>query len=161
MFILLTSKQRKEKRAVEEIMSIVFQKDPSIDIIGIQIKPGLSLLESKVSINDLKSLLTKVKRAYAIKIIPLEYRFKKIEEIFSLIQEKIYNKKVAIRCSSRFNVKGHEVEKMLGLMLNNINMKIDLSQPDFVIAIEPIMDHLYVSILELKDYLFFTNKKRI
>jgi tRNA(Ser,Leu) C12 N-acetylase TAN1 len=161
MFILLTSKLRKEKRAVEEIISIVLQKDPSINIIGIQIKPGLSLLESKISISDLKSLLIKVKRAYTIKIIPLEYRFKRIEEIASLIQEKVYNKKVAIRCSSRFNVKGHEVEKMLGAMLNKINMKIDLKQPDFVIAIEPIMDHLYVSILTLKDYLFFANKKRI
>jgi THUMP domain. len=161
MFILITSKPRKEKRAVEEIISLILQKDPSVRIIGIQIKSGLSLIESKINIDELKNLLSKIKRAYAIKIIPLEYRFKNIEEIPLLIKERSYGKKVAIRCSSRYKVSGHYIEKEIGNILNSFNIKIDLNKPDFVVVIEPVLDYFYVSILELKDYLFFTNKKRI
>lgn len=161
MKIIFTSKAGKEKRALEEILSILFQLDPSSKLEALAIKGGLSIVSSNVSKKDLFNLLTRFKRAYVKRIVPVDLITKDLSSILSLISEEHEKKSFAVRCSSRFGISSSEIERYVGKLLKDKGIKINLTNPDFIIAIEPIHDHFYVSLLSNKEYKLFLSKKSI
>jgi len=165
MYVLITSKQNKEEKAIEEIISILYQKDPNVNIVFIGIKPGLSCIETNLDKKELKEILLKSKKGYFIKVIPIDLKVKDYKEaIYDFLiknKEKIKDSSFAIRCTSRFKVSSKQVEIEAGRILKENNLKINLRNPDYVIVIEPIKDEFFISFLSLKDYQFFLNKKKI
>jgi tRNA(Ser,Leu) C12 N-acetylase TAN1 len=163
--IIITSPQNKEDRAVEEVLSLIFQKDENAKILIKAIKPGLSLIESNVTKEDLASILKNLNRTYFIKVIPIDIETKDYKEaIKNWISENIQNlrnKSFAVRCTSRFGISGTFIEKEVGAILNSYGIKINLKNPDYIIIIQPIYDRFFISFLNSKSYLIFLSRRKI
>ena len=161
MKILVTCKPYKEKKAVEEILSLLFQFDPSSKLDDIQIKPGLFSVETQAKKEDIVKVLLKYRRSYIYKVLPIDLitnNLDEISKIFYLIEE---NKSLAIRCRSRFGISAGEIERKLGEIAKNKGLKINLENPDYVIIIEPVKSNFYISFLTFFQYKILTGKKSL
>jgi tRNA(Ser,Leu) C12 N-acetylase TAN1 len=159
--ILITCKPYKEKKALEEILSLLFQFDPSSKLDDIQIKPGLFSVETQAKKEDIVKVLLKYRRSYIYKVLPIDIitnNLDEISKIFDLIEE---NKSLAIRCRSRFGISAGEIERKLGEIAKNKGLKINLENPDYVIIIEPVKSNFYISFLTFFQYKILTGKKSL
>lgn len=165
MKIIVTSPQNKEDRAIEELISLILQKDENTKPIEKAIKPGLSLIEANISKEDLARILKFSNRTYFIKAIPVDFEAEDYEEaikkwIYSNF-ERIKDKSFAVRCTSRFGKSGSSIEKIVGKILKDEGLRINLRNPDFVIFLQPIRNLFFISFLSFNQYLIFSSRKKI
>ncbi|MFP3191221.1 MAG: THUMP domain-containing protein [Thermoproteota archaeon] len=165
MKVLVTSAQNKEEKAIEEVISLIFQKDPNARPLEKTIKPGLSLIEASISKEELAYILKNSNRTYFIKVIPVDIETENYEESIkewiSLNWIKIKDKSFAVRCYSRFGKSGSLMEKEIGKILKEKGIKINLKSPDFIILVQPVYSKFLISFLSFKDYLIFLSRKKI
>ncbi|HLI46209.1 MAG TPA: THUMP domain-containing protein [Geobacterales bacterium] len=161
MKLLVTCKPLKEKKALEEILSLIFQIDAHARVDEHQIKPGLFTVETKAKKEEIARILLKARRSYIKKVIPVEMITRDLIALKELIKKIEKGKRIAVRCSHRFGVSSKNVEILLGNIAKSEGLNIDLENPDYVLIIEPVRDLYYASILSFLEYKILTGRKSI
>ncbi len=161
MKILVTCKPGKEKKAIEEILGMLFQLDPNSKLEEFKIKPGLFMVSSDITKEELVKLAFKFKRSYVKKLIPIDIVVNDPREAIILLENLDKNKRIAVRCNRRFGVSATTVERELGYIIKQKGFSIDLVNPDYVILIEPIKNYFVISFVSLMHFQILTGKKSI
>jgi len=161
MKVLVTCKPLKEKKALEEILSLLFQLDPSSKLDEIQIKPGLFSVETNAKKEDIIKITIKFRRSYVKKIIPIDLITDNLLDALILLKKINKKSSIAVRCSSRFGIKGKDVEIQIGNLAKQEGLKINLENPDYVLLVEPIRNLFYLSLLPFLHYKILTDRKSL